>query len=154
VSDPPPARLAVRGFAELSADELYKLLRFRQAIFVVEQRSPYPDLDGLDQSALHFLLRNEGALVGCLRLVVPGDATAPVVLGRIAVLASHRGRGLATGLVEAALRFCRERYPDHSLRLSAQCHLAHFYERFGFAAAGLPFDDFGVRHVEMRKLHP
>ena len=33
-------------FEELPADVLYEVLRFRQSIFVVEQRSPYPDLDG------------------------------------------------------------------------------------------------------------
>ena len=32
-------------FSMLPVTELYKLLRFRQNIFVVEQRSPYPDLD-------------------------------------------------------------------------------------------------------------
>ena len=47
-------------FEELSPDALYEILRFRQSIFVVEQRSPYPDLDGLDQEAWHLLLRAEG----------------------------------------------------------------------------------------------
>ena len=41
--------------------ELYELLRFRQSIFVVEQRSPYPDLDGLDQGAWHLSARTEGS---------------------------------------------------------------------------------------------
>ena len=38
-------------FEALGADGLYELLRFRQGIFVVEQCSPFPDLDGLDQEA-------------------------------------------------------------------------------------------------------
>jgi ElaA protein len=42
-----------RRFDELTASELYELLRFRQSIFVVEQASAYPDLDGLDPSAWH-----------------------------------------------------------------------------------------------------
>jgi predicted GNAT family N-acyltransferase len=40
-----------RLFDDLSGRELYELLRFRQNILIVEQRSPYPDLDCLDQSA-------------------------------------------------------------------------------------------------------
>ena len=44
-----------RRFHELTAGELYELLRFRQSIFVVEQACAYPDLDGLDQSAWHLL---------------------------------------------------------------------------------------------------
>ncbi|GEM_PF-6720874 len=46
-----------RDFAELSPGLLYELLQFRQAIFVVEQASPYADLDGLDAQARHLLLR-------------------------------------------------------------------------------------------------
>ena len=37
--------------AELGPALLYELLRFRQAIFVVEQSCAYPDLDSLDQTA-------------------------------------------------------------------------------------------------------
>jgi len=55
-------------FEALGADGLYELLRFRQGIFVVEQCSPFPDLDGLDQEAWHLLLRAEGALAGARRL--------------------------------------------------------------------------------------
>ena len=64
-------------FDELSSAALYEMLRFRQAIFVVEQRSPYPDLDGLDQGAWHLLLRAEGrwqAACGCRRRRVCGSA--------------------------------------------------------------------------------
>src|ERR1700739_2104132 len=57
-----------RRFDELTACELYELLRFRQSIFVVEQASAYPDLDGLDQSAWHLLAWLEGELIGYLRL--------------------------------------------------------------------------------------
>jgi ElaA protein len=46
-------------FETLTTVSLYELLRFRQKVFVVEQRSPYPDLDGLDQEAWHLLLRAE-----------------------------------------------------------------------------------------------
>jgi len=53
-----------RLFDELSGSELYELLRFRQTIFIVEQRSPYPDLDGLDQKAWHLVARGESELAG------------------------------------------------------------------------------------------
>jgi predicted GNAT family N-acyltransferase len=56
-------------FEELGPALLYELLRFRQAIFVVEQSCAYPDLDGLDQGAQHLLLRIDGALAGCVRLI-------------------------------------------------------------------------------------
>jgi ElaA protein len=71
-------------FEELPADVLYEVLRFRQSIFVVEQRSPYPDLDGFDRMAWHLLARVEGALAGHLRLI-----PAPLRIGRVAVAAAR-----------------------------------------------------------------
>jgi len=59
-------------FAELPPVLLYESLRFRQSIFIVEQGSPYPDLDGVDLRAGHLLLRAEGELAGYLRFIPPG----------------------------------------------------------------------------------
>ena len=131
-------------FEQLSADKLYELLRFRQGIFVVEQGSPYPDLDGLDRSAWHLLLRVDGTLAGYSRLIAP-----PVRIGRVAVAAPLRGRRLGRRLMEEALSFCRERYPAQDIVLAAQLDLASFYESFDFAVISEPYDDFGVMHVEM-----
>jgi ElaA protein len=131
-------------FEALTADELYELLRFRQGIFVVEQRCPYPDLDGLDQGAWQLLLRAEGELAGCLR-VIP----RPLRIGRVAVAAPLRRRGLARRLMEEALLFCRERFPAQPIALGAQLHLVRFYESFGFTAVSDTYDDFGVPHVDM-----
>jgi len=134
-------------FDELSPDALYEILRFRQSIFVVEQSSPYPDLDGLDQDAWHLQLRAEGELVGYLRLT-----QTPVRIGRVVVAPALRRRGLGRGLIDEALRFCRERYPVQDIVLAAQLNLVPFYERFGFAVTSEPYDDFGVRHVMMMRL--
>jgi len=131
-------------FEQLSADKLYELLRFRQRIFVVEQGSPYPDLDGLDQGAWHLLLRVDGTLTGYSRLIAP-----PVRIGRVSVAAPLRGRGLGRRLLEEVLSFCRERYPAQDIVLAAQLDLASFYESFDFAVISEPYDDFGVMHVEM-----
>ena len=131
-------------FETLSAEELYELLRFRQAIFVVEQRSAYPDLDGLDRQAMHLLLRAEGKLAGCLRLL-----PSPVRIGRVAVATALRRYGLGRRLMREALRYCRETYPDRVIAISSQAHLVPFYRTFGFIETGEPYDDFGVKHVDM-----
>jgi ElaA protein len=131
-------------FEQLSPAALYEVLRFRQSIFVVEQRSPYPDLDGLDQDAWHLLLRVEGDLAGYLRLT-----QLPLRIGRVAVAADLRRRRLGRRLMEEGLRFCRERYPGQDIVLAAQGNLADFYASLGFAVASEPYDDFGVMHVEM-----
>ena len=133
-------------FQQLSALALYEILRFRQSIFVVEQSSPYPDLDDLDQDAWHLLLRAGGELAGYLRLVrVPFPR-----IGRVAVAPHLRGRGLGRRLMEEALRSCRELSPNQPIVLAAQLELVPFYESFGFVVTSAPYDDFGVAHVEMR----
>jgi ElaA protein len=132
-------------FEQLSRDALYEILRFRQSIFVVEQRSPYPDLDGLDQAAWHLLLRLESELAGYLRLVAE-----PLRIGRVAVAPHLRRQWLGRRLMEEALRLCREQFPAREIVLDAQLGLVPFYESFGFSVISKPYDDFGVMHVEMR----
>ena len=85
VTIPENITLAWRDGADLAAAELYELLQFRQAIFVVEQSSPYPDLDGRDHEARHLVLRCDGALIGYLRLIAPSaDENPPRVrIGRV-----------------------------------------------------------------------
>lgn len=134
-------------FDEMSAPALYELLRFRQQIFVVEQRSPYPDLDGLDQRAAHLLLRNGGDLAGYLRII---PAAAEITIGRVAVAVDWRRQGLGRRLMAEAFSFCRDRYPGQAIALSAQLHLVPFYQSLGFAAVSAPYDDFGVPHVAMQ----
>ncbi|HWD58447.1 MAG TPA: GNAT family N-acetyltransferase, partial [Stellaceae bacterium] len=99
--------LAWHGWADLSLDALYELLEFRQAIFVVEQASPYPDLDGRDAAARHLTLRRGGQLVGYLRLIAPDAENDPrpmVRIGRVSVAEAARGLGFARTMMNEALR--------------------------------------------------
>jgi ElaA protein len=132
------------SFEQFSADTLYRMLRFRQSIFVVEQRSAYPDLDGLDQHASHLLLRGEGGLAGYLRLI-----PQPLRIGRVAVAAALRRCGLGRRLMGSALLRCRQTHPEQRIALTAQCYLMPFYRSFGFKPTGEPYDDFGIAHVDM-----
>lgn len=145
---PDQTRFEWRGFADFPAALLYELLRFRQAIFVVEQRCAYPDLDGLDQRAQHLLLRAGDALSGCLRLIpFPGDNR--VAIGGVAVAEPLRGRGLARMLMAEALARCQRDSRNHAVTLSGQTYLVPFYESLGFAVTSAPFDDYGLPHVHM-----
>jgi ElaA protein len=148
VKEPDPTRLEWLGFAEFSAALLYEALRFRQAVFVVEQGSPYADLDGFDRQARHLLLWRGDAIAGYLRLI-PFECEAKVAIGRVAVAAELRHSGLARRLMEEALAVCEREYPGYAVTLSAQSYLARFYERLGFMAASPPYDDYGVPHIDM-----
>ena len=107
-SDTSDLTLQWHGWAEFTVPLLYELLRFRQAIFVVEQASPYPDLDGHDLEAQHLLLRRGEELIGCLRLIAPDPL---VRIGRVGVAAGDRGRGFARAMMQAALERAAQVHP-------------------------------------------
>jgi ElaA protein len=144
------ARLEWYRFGDFSAALLYEVLRFRQAIFVVEQASLFPDLDGQDERAHHSLLRVDGALAGYSRLI-PYPEKARAAIGRVAVVAKLRRQGLARRLMVEALDRCRRDYPDCTVTFTA---LAPLYENLGFRPTSPPFDDYGVPHVEMALAEP
>jgi ElaA protein len=125
-------------------------LRFRQAVFVVEQACPYPDLDGRDQHAHHLLLHIDGALTGYLRLI-PVPKEARIAIGRVAVGIERRRQGLAQLLMVEALARCRRDYPGSSVTLSAQTYLTAFYANLGFRPTSPSYDDYGVPHIDMTR---
>ena len=145
----PKITMEWQRFEALTTDRLYKLLRFRQNIFVVEQRSPYPDLDGLDKSAWHLVACADRELAGYLRVIPTVGPPQSVRIGRVAVAAPLRRQGLGRVLIGEALSLCRERCPMQPVALGAQLFLRPFYERFGFVPVSQPYDDFGVEHIEM-----
>lgn len=136
----------VVAFDGLAPRTAYELWRLRQQVFVVEQKCPYPDLDGrdLEETTRHVVLLEDDDLVGCLRVLDDGGWTR---IGRVAVARSARGRGLAAVLMDEALAVCG----DREVRLDAQTGLTAFYAGYGFEVTGPEFDEDGVMHVPMRR---
>ncbi len=134
------------AFEDLDADTAYDVWRLRQQVFVVEQHSPYPDLDGRDRepTTRHVLLRRHGELVGYARVLDDGDWAR---IGRVVVAKAERGRGFADQLVRAALDVVGAR----EIRLDAQVGLVDWYATYGFEVSGPEFDDDGVLHRPMRR---
>lgn len=136
-------------FDELDATTAYDVWRLRQQVFIVEQRSPYPDLDGRDgePTTRHLLVRRGGDLVGYARVLDDGDWAR---IGRVLVVPHARGQGLADQLVRAAL----DVIGDREVRLDAQTGLVDWYASYGFHVSGREFDDDGVLHVPMTRPRP
>lgn len=135
-------------FDELSLNELYALLALRQQVFVVEQSSPYADLDFIDQQANHLLVTDNTTLLGYARCYGPLPGKSCVSFGRVVVASARRNTGLGKELVRCTLaRLATQSCPD--VLISAQLYLEPFYARFGFARQGKPYDDTGVLHVDM-----
>jgi ElaA protein len=132
---------------ELTAAELYALLKLRVDVFVVEQRAPYPELDGRDllPDTGHLWYPSTGEPQAYLRILhePPGGRR----IGRVCTTPSARGAGLGNRLMAEAMR----RIGDAEAVLDAQTYAQRFYEKFGFTAVGAPFDEDGIEHITMRR---
>ena len=138
-----------KSFIDLHRDDLYEILKFRQEIFVVEQKSWYLDVDGLDQASLHLLVRNKENLIGYLRLTSPEKKYIETSIGRVSIHIKHRGEGLGDQLLIMGIEKGKEVYGSGAFRISAQEHLISYYEKHGFKAQGSPYDEDGIPHIEM-----
>jgi ElaA protein len=138
-----------RRLDELSAVELYALLKMRVDVFVVEQNCPYPELDGKDADALHLRLLQDGDLIAAARIFAPADKDAPAKIGRVVVSPDHRGKRLGEAVMREAISVCEERYPQALIYLSAQSHLSRFYGSFGFEVTSEEYLEDDIPHVDM-----
>lgn len=137
-------------FGELGLDDLYDLLTLRAQVFVVEQRCPYLDPDGLDRVAWHLLGRDAaGVLQAGLRVVDPGMKYAEPSIGRVVTAPALRGRGIGRALMGQGLARCDAVWRGQGIRISAQSHLVRFYGTLGFEAVGEPYLEDDIPHVEM-----
>lgn len=133
--------------ADLDPGTLYALLALRTAVFVVEQRCAYQELDGrdLDPGSRHYWVPGDrpGEVRATLRLLAePGGGYR---IGRVCTRADARGTGLGHRLLDAALADVGA----GECVLDAQQRQVRFYARHGFTATGPAFDEDGIAHVPM-----
>lgn len=125
-------------------DEQTALMRVRDTVFVREQGVPRSiEIDGHDPESHHVVAETaSGEPVGTARLLNDGQ------IGRCAVLAEWRGRGIGSRLVAALLDTGRERGYTR-FELHAQVAAIPFYEKLGFSARGPVFGEAGIPHRTM-----
>jgi predicted GNAT family N-acyltransferase len=118
----------------------------RRTVFIVEQNIPEDmEWDAADAISRHALAVDAGGrAVGCGRLLPDGH------IGRLAVVAAWRKRGvgsaLLTGLVELARTLGHNR-----VALNAQTHAVPFYAAHGFVVAGDEYLEAGIPHRAMER---
>jgi predicted GNAT family N-acyltransferase len=117
--------------------------RIRREVFIQEQKFAESDeWDADDAPSVHALVRLNREPVGTGRLNPAGK------IGRIAVIAGLRGRGIGALILRRLLEAAR----DLGIRkpyLHAQLQAVPFYVKLGFASEGDVFDEAGIPHVRM-----
>lgn len=115
----------------------------RREVFVEEQHVPADiEIDGRDSECIHALATLAGQAVGTGRLLPDGR------IGRLAVRAAVRGRGIGAALLALLIEEARER-GFATVVLNAQTGALGFYEGFGFSPVGEEFVEAGIRHQRM-----
>ncbi|MDY2713613.1 MAG: GNAT family N-acetyltransferase [Candidatus Faecivivens sp.] len=140
-------KLICKHFNDLTAKELYEILRLRVDVFVVEQKCSYSEVDGKDLDAWHLWFEDEDGIAGYLRLLAPGVSFKEASIGR--VIAKKRRCGIGSKLMQAGIEKMKEIYGDTDIRIEAQVYAREFYEKAGFVKVSEEFLDDGIPHIEM-----
>jgi len=118
----------------------------RREVFINEQNvSEADELDGTDAACIHLVAYVGETPISTGRIMITnGD----FIIGRVATIKSYRGRGVATGIMQALINACVTMGGERQI-LHAQTHARTFYEKLGFTAYGEEFDDAGIPHISM-----
>ena len=147
LSIPRSVRLYIKSFTDLSAAEIYEILKARFTVFVGEQHIHYIDEDNIDYKAIHFALRRKGLVIAYARLF-KGTEKGVLCIGRM--LTIERNQGYAKYLMERIVQYAKEQGAN-TLRIHAQTQVIPFYERLGFRSVGDIFKEAEIPHVLMER---
>ena len=135
-----------------SPTETDAALEVRRIVFIEGQGVDEAlERDGQDGAAIHAIACNGARAVAAGRMLPQvGDNGTMGRVGRMAVLAEHRRKGLATAVLRALEAEARRR-GWLAVELHAQAYVADLYAKEGYAAHGAPFYEAGIEHVAMTK---
>lgn len=139
--------IKVKRFQELTAAEVYEILKARCDVFTVEQKICYPDMDDIDYEALHVWCEDERGMVQAYLRLYREPCSTAVHMGR--VLTREHGRGQGRELVSEGVRVAREMMGATQIELHSQQYCTVFYEKLGFRAVSPVFIEADIPHVSM-----
>ncbi len=142
--------LCSKTFDELTAAEIYEILKSRAEIFVKEQAISYVDPDDVDYQSLHVFGTENGRVVAYLR-AFRAEADS-VKIGRVLTL--QHGKGLGRELMAYALSVIPEKMKCRKILMDAQKHAVPFYEKLGFTVTSEEYLEEGIVHVDMEMACP
>lgn len=139
----------IKAFDQLNVRELYKILKLRNQVFIVEQTCPYQDIDDADQTALHLWAEVDGEVAAYCRLFKPGLQFPQANIGRVITGAQFRGTGLGKVLMQLAIETVKNRYANPDIQIAAQNYVLKFYQTLGFRPVGESFLEDDIPHTHM-----
>lgn len=142
-------KFEVKQFNELSTLELYRILRLRAEVFVVEQDCVYQDIDNKDQKALHVIGQKKEEVVAYTRLFNAGDYFEKASIGRVVISKNERQFGYGHDLIKTSIDAIERHYNTKEIKISAQTHLKKFYETHNFKMIGEEYLEDGIPHIAM-----
>lgn len=144
--------LIIKQYPDLTLDELYELLQFRQEVFVVEQDCPYLDADGeKDKLSWHlWLTEDKGRMIAYCRVLPEGLGYSDhVAIGRVISRLDQRRKGAGKHIMMEAVGWILDQWPSASIKISAQCYLDRFYTDLGFVKSGEEYLEDDIPHQAM-----
>ncbi|WP_200831881.1 GNAT family N-acetyltransferase [Aquimarina sp. AU474] len=144
-------RFEVKRFDELSTVELYKILRLRAEVFIVEQQCVYQDIDNKDQNSLHVIGYKEKKIIAYTRIFDAGDYFENASIGRVVISKKERQFGYGHDLIKESIMAVEKNYKTNIIKISAQTYLKKFYESHGFLQVGEEYLEDDIPHVGMLK---
>ncbi|WP_027702736.1 GNAT family N-acetyltransferase [Metaclostridioides mangenotii] len=139
----------IKKFEDLTADEIYEILRIRSEVFVVEQNCAFQDCDNDDQNSYHIFTDDNDRIVSYLRVLKRGTSYDEISIGRVLVAKDHRGKGIAKELLIKAIEFIENTLNECEIRISAQEYLKEFYSSLGFEISSDMYLEDEIPHIEM-----
>jgi len=132
-----------------TAEELQQAQEIRVRVFEEEQGFPHEvNIDGVDRAASHVLVFDGEVPVATARLTVVAEGEGMIT--RIAVLPSHRGKGLGRHLVQE-LETMGRNDGLHTFCLEPHAHLEDFYHALGYEKMAGSVNVAGYRLIRMMK---
>lgn len=138
----------IHEFNQFEAIDLYRVLKLRQDIFIIEQDCIYDDIDTLDLVSRHLLLYDNETLVAYCRIVPGGVKFDTPSIGRVIVNPNYRSLGKGKELMKKVLELLSEENVS-KVAIEAQVYLERFYQSFGFLKRSDPYDVDGINHILM-----
>ena len=134
----------VKSFNDLTKTELYEILKIRSQIFIVELKMNCLEIDGMDYSALHFILEEDGKILAYLRAFKEEKS---LKIGR--VLSACHNKGYGTNLMQKTMLYARQNLGLEKIILDSQKQAVKFYQKLGFKRVSDEFLEEGVPHFKM-----